>query len=68
MLLGEYVLVRYVFSFVKSDSVGECEADGWIMEGLPLKKLDLPCPFLPIMRLICELRLLTTCFSYDLKF
>ena len=46
------MLVRDVFRFVERDLVSECEGDCYIMEALPLKKFDLPCPFLPIMMFI----------------
>jgi hypothetical protein len=36
------MFVRDVLRFVESDFVGEGEGYGWIMEGVPLKKLDLP--------------------------
>jgi len=52
--------VRGELAFVQADFIGECKTDGCIMEVLPLKKLDLPSPFLPIMILICGLRLLMT--------
>ena len=55
-----YMSVRGELAFVQADFIGECKTDGCIMEVLPLKKLDLPSPFLPIMILICGLRLLMT--------
>ena len=44
---------------VAGDAVGEDEVDGWMAGGVPLKKLDLPSPFLPSTRLMRGLRLLT---------
>lgn len=55
-----YMSVRGELAFVQANLISKCETDGCIMEVLPLKKLDLPSPFLPMMILICGLRLLMT--------
>ena len=49
-----------VFCFVVVDIIGEDEVDGWMRGAVPLKKLDLPSPFLPRITLMWGLRLFTS--------